>query len=271
MSRACPKRTTPLPQKAIPDKWYSSTVEDQQELPLDFGHGGGTLRTFKPVGFLADAAGRWAEKMGKTHTSDQFANITADASHLATFTEHRHRDHEAPPPATLKRYGSLRTQIRQQYQHLTGPEESGGLGVTVEVTDKDPYPEAGDAARDIETNRRLKVLSTASTGGHALLSNEENDQFRAVHDSFGHLSTGRSFSRHGEEASYESHSRMFSDDALPALAAETRLSNATMIHGPSGEHPENKPRNVADWATRRGELPPQPEPAKDTSKQLELL
>ena len=245
-------------------------MSEQPELPLDYGVGGTSLQTFKPVGFLADAAGRWAEKMGKHHTSDQFSTITAGGSHLATFNEHRQREHEDPTPETLKSYGSLRTQVQQQYQHLTAPEESGGLGVTVEVTDKDPYPDPGAAAADVEGNRRLKVLSTASTGGHSLWSDAENDEFRADHDAFGHLATGRSFSRHGEEASFESHSRMLSDDALPALTAETRLSNAALIYGPSGEHPENKPRNVADWATRRGDLPPQPEPAKDASEQLKL-
>ena len=81
--------------------------------------------------------------------------------------------------------------------------------------------------RDIVEHARIRVMSTRATGGaHALLDDETNDAFRAVHDFFGHAGTGRNFSADGEEAAYRHHRTMFTRAALPALTTETRVQNA---------------------------------------------
>lgn len=101
-------------------------------------------------------------------------------------------------------------------------------GFRIVVQDSDPYANAAAMFADVARGV-IRVLSTASTGGHPILTNEENDAFRAVHDVFGHAATGRGFDRHGEEAAYRSHVRMFSPLAGLAMATETRGQNAALI------------------------------------------
>jgi hypothetical protein len=61
------------------------------------------------------------------------------------------------------------------------------------------------------------------------MTDEQNDMFRAVHDAFGHLATGRGFDRHGEEAAYQAHKSMFGNTAVKAAATELRGQNAFLI------------------------------------------
>ena len=127
-------------------------------------------------------------------------------------------------------YRAMAEDTARQFDMLTSPAGRGGLGVDVSVTDIDPYDtskiEGVRRMIDDMNNRRLAVLSTQTTGGHPFFTNDQNDMFRAVHDAFGHGATGRGFNRHGEEAAYRSHARMYSPEARPALASETRAQNA---------------------------------------------
>lgn len=128
-------------------------------------------------------------------------------------------DHQAVP-----HFNAMRDEVSQQFHHLTNR-----MGIRVHVTDHDPYKNVHELAHDVHNNRRIQVLGTHATGGHPFFSNEENDRFRAVHDVFGHLATGRGFDRHGEEAAYQAHSRMFSPHARGAMASETRGQNGSLI------------------------------------------
>lgn len=102
-------------------------------------------------------------------------------------------------------------------------------GFTFTVTDSDPYASHLDMFSDVESNRHITVLSTATTGGHPEHSDYVNDSFRAVHDVFGHFGSQRGFDRHGEEAAYRRHALMFSEGAALAMATETRGQNAALI------------------------------------------
>lgn len=127
-------------------------------------------------------------------------------------------------------YRALCKETAAQYAFLTGSTESGGLGVQVELSETDPYPDALTMMRDISEHGRLKIFSTAACGNpHPLMTNEENDQFRAVHDFFGHASTGRGFDQHSEEAAWVKHARMYSPLARRALTTETRGQNSALI------------------------------------------
>jgi len=103
------------------------------------------------------------------------------------------------------------------------------MGVRPEWVDYDPYADVHELLDDLNANRRLRVLGTDVTGGHPYFDDETNNRFRFVHDLFGHAATGRSFDRHGEHASFLAHSRMFSPQALPALATETLGQNSSLI------------------------------------------
>lgn len=121
-------------------------------------------------------------------------------------------------------YEALVEEIDQQFEMLTKE-----LGVKVEFVDEDPYENFYEMLDDYQKNKRLKILKTSVTGGHPLMTDEQNDKFRAVHDAFGHLATGRGFDRHGEEAAYQAHKSMFSDTAVKAAATELRGQNAFLI------------------------------------------
>lgn len=127
-------------------------------------------------------------------------------------------------PEVKRAYAALTKEVDEQYRVLT--EE---LGVTVEFTDEDPYRNYSEMYKDFVENKRLKIMKTASTGSHPLMTDEQNDRLRAVHDAFGHLGTGRGFDRHGEEAAYQAHKSMFSPEAQKAAATELRGQNSFLI------------------------------------------
>jgi hypothetical protein len=62
-----------------------------------------------------------------------------------------------------------------------------------------------------------------------------NDVFRIVHDYFGHFKEGFGFRAEGEDNAFRHHAAMYSDEALPAVASETRGQNSWVNFGPHGE------------------------------------
>jgi len=244
-------------------------MAQQPELPLEYPASQGTSRFGAPVPELAEGASRYAARLGRVYNSDQFENIRAGESHSALYPVVRQSIGQPMTRRMKSSYNALRKELPEHYNYLTSPKEKGGLGVSVEFTQEDPYKHPNEMAEDVRTNNRLKVLSTESTGSHALFSNEENNMFRAVHDAFGHLSTARDFSKHGEEAAYASHAQMFSKKALPALVSETRAQNSYILN--AGGFPPNAPMNIPDWATKVGGMPPEPKaPKQKKPKQLKL-
>lgn len=138
----------------------------------------------------------------------------------------------------LPAYHQMREETMRQFDFMTKPRSRGGLGIDVQVTPDDPYGKnsVNDVVRefrdDVVNRDRMKVLSTKTTGGHPVFTDDENDAFRAVHDVFGHLGSGRGIDMHGEEAAFQKHSRMFSPLARQAMTTETRGQNAALhLHG----------------------------------------
>ena len=133
--------------------------------------------------------------------------------------------------AAIGAYAALRAETARQYHHLTAPVERGGLGFTVMVTAEDPYRQVEQLLADLDQGH-LRVWSTAVCGNrHPLLSDDDNDRFRAVHDAFGHGGTGRGFDVDGEEAAWLLHHRMYSAAARPAMTTETRGQTNAMVYG----------------------------------------
>lgn len=128
------------------------------------------------------------------------------------------------PEEARKAWEALRDEVEEQFRILTED-----LGITVEFVDEDPYESFAEMYADFVANQRLKIMKTSATGGHPFFTDEENDMFRAVHDAFGHLATGRGFDRHGEEAAFQAHKSMFSPTAAKAAATELRGQNSFLI------------------------------------------
>jgi hypothetical protein len=163
-------------------------------------------------------------------------------------------------------YRAMAEETGRQFDFMTKPKTQGGLGIDVSVHKEDPYAAAGDyhniirrVRHDVTDNDHIGVLSTASTGGHPFFTDDQNDMFRAVHDVFGHLGSGRGVDRHGEEAAYLKHSRMFTPLARQAMATETRGQNAALHkHGDFQdqrvgllpEHMQSAQFGQGNWADR---------------------
>lgn len=180
--------------------------------------------SFKPVRFAIDGARSYAGKLGLADPHQHsYEHVMQSPERVRDIGRHydslAHHD-----PAAVPHFEAMRKETGDQFHHLTHT-----MGVHVQTVDHDPYKDVHELVHDVSTNKRLQVLGTHATGGHPFFSDHENDQFRAVHDFFGHAATGRSFDRHGEEAAYRAHAAMFSHHARPALASETRGQNASLI------------------------------------------
>lgn len=219
-----------------------------------------TMRQASPVGSLSAAARQIAETHGHEWDDRSFANTTVKGPEgYAMYRTYSRNMGEAPTGETLKSYEALREHVGKQFDFLTRPKDQGGAGINVEVTAEDPYGSFEEMHADVTKNSRLKVMSTATTGSHHFFTDEENDRFRAVHDAFGHLATGRGFSRHGEEAAFLSHRTMLPKEAHAALASETRGQNSYLNWG-GNEFPDNAPVNLPDWMTGDVAAPPARKP-----------
>jgi len=117
-------------------------------------------------------------------------------------------------------FESLASEVDSQFDFMTKK-----LGVKVEFVSEDPYKSSKEMFKDV-SQKKLKVLSTESTGGHPFFTDAQNNKFRAVHDFFGHAATGRGFGQDGEEAAWVHHSQMFTRKARLALTTETRGQNS---------------------------------------------
>lgn len=182
-------------------------------------------------------AQRYAQQSGLHLPDTDYSNVVAHKrvsdqvgqtySRMASFNK-----------GALPAYHAMREETMKQFDFMTKPTTKGGLGIDVEVTPDDPYGKNSvhDVVRefrgDVVNRDRMKVLDSAQTGGHPVFSDDDNNAFRAVHDVFGHLGSGRGIDMHGEEAAFQKHSRMFSPLARQAMATETRGQNAALqLHG----------------------------------------
>lgn len=156
--------------------------------------------------------------MADPHDID-YAKVKTTADNTRSIGRAFHSLPEHDPDA-VPHFESMRKEIHEQFHHMTHV-----MGIKAHFVDEDPYSTSKEMMKDVHENRTIKVLKTSKTGGHPFFSDEENDKFRAVHDVFGHAATGRGFDKHGEEAAYTAHSKMFSAHAQPAMETETRGQN----------------------------------------------
>jgi uncharacterized protein DUF3293 len=109
-------------------------------------------------------------------------------------------------------------------------------GFSWSFVDKDPYKNSTEMLKDLET-KHINVLRTAPGTEHPLLTNAENDEFRAVHDILGHGQGSHSFGPTGEENAYRAHAALYTPTAQRALATETRGQNSWFNFGPHADLP----------------------------------
>lgn len=209
---------------------------------------------FDPIRKIQVHARRIARSVGGDYTPPNPQLQVDPQRGYAQYLAYKSAQNAPESPTIRKSYEAMRQHINSQYDYMTRPREQGGMGMQVEFTDHDPYDSPEAMIQDVKQGR-IKALRTAVTGSHAFFSDEENDKFRAVHDVFGHAAIGRGFSRHGEEAAWESHRQMFPPEAHEALTSETRGQNSFLNFGGGGFPDQGKKLiGLPKWANQPGRL-----------------
>jgi hypothetical protein len=152
--------------------------------------------------------------------------------------------HQPDAPDVLRSYRAMADETIEQYKAMIAagikPEPYKGKG--------EPYASSEEMMRDVRENKHLYFLRTDNAFGQGtqdianpLLEKSGlkigdfellvNDVFRVVHDYFGHTQQGLQFGPRGEFNAWKSHSRMYSEEAQGAVAAETLAQNAWVNFG----------------------------------------
>lgn len=131
-----------------------------------------------------------------------------------------------------------------QFKHL----QSRGVKLEPWTSEGQPYKNSNEMVHDVHNNRHLGFFvggdmpqdhplaekTGINLNGHDLTY---NDAFRAVHDYYGHAAYGNEFGPRGEEHAFNSHKRMYSPEAQPAMAFETKGQNSWVNFGPHSHLP----------------------------------
>ena len=110
----------------------------------------------------------------------------------------------------------------------------------------------GSSDFDPAGNPLLEATDEVSDNGQPMVV---NDLFRVVHDFFGHGLEGTGFGPRGEENAWQSHMRLFTASAVPAMTSETRGQNSWVNYGPFGEQNRKDPRNTVYADQKTGLMP----------------
>ena len=195
--------------------------------------------------------------------------------------------HAPNDPAVQAAYRALIDQTVAQYQFVKA------TGIKLEAITEDmadPYPEGprqvlldirdnnhmwfyptdlgfgSDAAFDPADNMLMELTDEFIDGKQL----RANDVFRIVHDYFGHSVEGALFRGRGEENAWQSHIRLYFDEAVGAATSETRGQNSWLNYGPYGEtnrtartedtvFADQKMGLMPEWTWTEGVAPAAPE------------
>jgi hypothetical protein len=162
-------------------------------------------------------------------------------------------------PEVKKAYTALANEVVDQWKAF----QKAGYTATPWTGEGQPYANSAEMMKDVRDNKHLYYYTTESGFGSGITGKMRaenpmlqdsgvnfngaenvpvNDVFRVVHDIVGHGANGYEFGPKGEFNAYLEHSRMFSDAAKPALAAETLAQNSWVNYGP---HLRDESGNIA--------------------------
>jgi hypothetical protein len=208
----------------------------------------------KPIVSIEEAAADYMRKRGRPgeHVVEAFPELDKERARRIA-EAYDVMKHDPTDPAVKRSYEAMIDETVDQYNALKNLD----LDIRFNPEGFDPYalsPSMGYA--DLAENRRLWVFPTEQGFGsdvafdpanNPLLKRvgpvgdlpdaTANDLFRVVHDIYGHFGPGNPYFRApGEERAWLQHSRMYSDEALPAMSSETRGQNSYLNFGPYAKH-----------------------------------
>jgi hypothetical protein len=222
---------------------------------------------------IVDIAGRYMSDKGITYQPQRiYAPLDVErATRLANAFEKM--KHTPTDKKTQKAYKALAKETQDQYEALL----KAGYKFDF-IRGADPYGNPRNAINDVIANKRMSVFPTdqgfggpsaaaVDISGNPLMARSDlriandpnttyNDLFRAVHDVFGHAKHGVGFRARGEENAFQAHARMYSPEALPAAASETRGQNSWVNFGPYGKQNQTASPSATEYAAQKTGLLP---------------
>lgn len=152
--------------------------------------------------------------------------------------------HNPEDPKVKASYDALKTETVAQFKHA----EAAGIKFEPWTKEGQPYKNSAEMSADVRDNKHLyyfptdQGFGTSDVATHPMLEKSGikdakgndipvNDAFRAVHDLYGHAKEGYEFGPRGEKNAFLTHSKMFSEAAQPAMAAETHGQNSWVNFG----------------------------------------
>lgn len=164
---------------------------------------------------------------------------------------------------SARAFKQLAKEVSEQYERARSLGYEHKFFPTVNGETVDPYGNPRFALVDINDNKRLYTYPTSSGYGsdpsvatdNPLLAASQfrtsdgqpmtvNDEFRFVHDIFGHAAPGAGFRAGGEENAFLWHAPTMSPIARRAATTELRGQNSTVNYGPHAGH--NRTASSAD-------------------------
>lgn len=209
-------------------------------------------RAPKPTGLsrVRSSAEAYARRAGiQYEPHEEYVQINEqNARAMAEFFD---KAKDAPDdPRVVAAYDSMKPQLIEQARQML---EVDRVNVEKWTQDGQPYADSSEMVRDVAENNHLWFFPTEGGFGdenpdlsamsHPLLEPAPitlpngdsllyNDVLRFVHDYYGHAKEGFQFGPRGEENAYLAHASMFTEDALLALANETKAQNNWVNFGP---------------------------------------
>lgn len=252
-----PRTMNPQTGALVIPKFRGKLLED---LPEYVDMGGGRMEQFGTDQRLVDIAREVAAKNGVNYTPQTiYAKVDpVRAKRLADAYEAMQNN--PADPKVKASYDKMINETMDQYDAL----RRAGYKFDFMPESGDIYGNPRNAINDLILNKRMSVFPTEQGfgGPSAAVASEANpllmrigekwngkevtanDVFRAVHDAFGHAKYGVGFRARGEENAFQSHARMYSKEALPAVTSETRGQNSWVNYGPYGA--KNRTANPAE-------------------------
>lgn len=227
-----------------PEKYRGKTLKNMpSKINVD-----GRIEEFGTDQRIVDTAKQYAADKGlKYNPLQEYVQVNPERAQKIAEAFEKMKNNPSDPKVK-KTYDALIDETMAQYEAA----RKSGIKFEFMPQNVDLYGNPRNAINDLVTNRRMYVFPTEEGFGSINKASETNpllqktgeywngkpvtanDMFRAVHDVFGHAKHGVGFRTAGEENAFQSHAKMFSPEALPALATETRGQNSWVNFGKFG-------------------------------------
>ena len=196
---------------------------------------------------VRDISKQYVESVGLPYNPHGQAVPVDEALAKRIADHYEEAKHDPNDPKVKKAYTALANETVDQWKSF----QKAGYTATPWTGKGQPYANSAEMMKDVRDNKHLYYFPTESGFGTEKNTPAENpmledsgvnfngaenvpvnDVFRVVHDIVGHGANGYEFGPKGEFNAYLEHSRMFSKEAKPALAAETLAQNSWVNFGP---------------------------------------